>query len=374
MKQQETMDLIARLQQSAAKINQLKSFVGFDGYIDQIIRIVKSRSSLTDYAVFQKIAHFAEYLQETSGKSAGLEMISTEFKFGGNAPIMAHSLAKQGVQTVCAGTFGDPNLHPAFEEFAEGCTAVTVGMPAVTYAFEFQDGKLMFGDVSSLNQMDWDSLKQTIGLDTIIQNCVDSQLISIVNWSGIFQIGSILTGFLDDVFPKVAERGLADKWMFVDIADPSARTEEDLQMFIELLSRFSQQTRVLLGLNEKEARFIFKKLGFPADPAGGLKEMAEKIYDQLNVSALVIHATRRVIGINQAGTVEADTLYVDNPVISTGAGDHFNSGFCLGQMLAFSMKHCLLLGVAVSSFYVGKGFSPSLDQVMEYLAATSAQT
>jgi sugar/nucleoside kinase (ribokinase family) len=366
MKQELIKDLLSELKNNAVHVSQLKCFIGFDGYVDQIIRIVKKRSSLTEYALFQKIEHFSTFLQENNGKSAGLEIISTESKLGGNAPIMANSLARQGVQTVCIGTLGEPETHAAFADLTEICTTISVGMPAVTYAFEFQDGKLMFGDVASLNQMDWIMLKHKVGLESIIQHCMDSQLISIVNWSGIFNINTILNGFLEDVFPKIQKQALADKLLFFDIADPSARTEADLLIFIDMLQRFSQQTKVLLGLNEKEMRIVFDILGLRSD-SSNVKDMSEQIYNRLNISVLVVHTARQVVGVNCNGTVKVDSFYIDDPKISTGAGDNFNSGFCLGQMLALSLEHSLILGNVVSSYYISHGHSPNLSQLIDYL-------
>ncbi|MEX2460735.1 MAG: PfkB family carbohydrate kinase [Paenibacillaceae bacterium] len=366
MEHQEIKDLLSELKHHADRVNQLKCFIGFDGYVDQIIRIVKERSSLTDYALFQKIEHFSTFLQENTGKSAGLEIISTESKLGGNAPIMANSLARQGVQTICVGTLGEPDIHAVFADLTHVCTTVSVGTPAATYAFEFQDGKIMFGDVASLNQMDWKMLKHKVGLDSIIQYCVDSQLISIVNWSGIFNINTILNGFLEDVFPQIVKQDLAKKLLFFDIADPSTRTEADLLIFIDMLQRFSQQTKVILGLNEKEMRIVFERLGLKSD-SSNVMEMTEQIYNRLNISVLVVHAALQVVGVNCSGTIKVDSFYIADPKISTGAGDNFNGGFCLGQMLELSLKHSLILGNAVSSYYISHGYSPNLSQLIDYL-------
>jgi hypothetical protein len=367
MRKEANQDLLTQLRMKAERVGQLKCFIGFDGYVDQIIRIVKSRSALTEYELFQQISQFSGYLQENAGKSAGLEMIATEFKLGGNAPIMAYSLARQGVQTVCAGTFGEPELHPAYEEMSQACRVITVGAAAVTYAFEFQDGKLMFGELSGLNGLNWDSLKQKVGLEAIVQYCADSDLISLVNWSGIFQIESILSGFLDEVFPKLPADALAEKTMFFDLADPSARTDEDIRMFISMLAAFSRHVKVVVGLNEKEARMIGKVLGATVDPQTELEALAESVFGGLEASILVVHAAHRAVGISSTGTFEADSFYVENPLISTGAGDNFNGGFCLGQLLELSMESSLILGNAVSSFYIRSGFSPNWEQLLGYL-------
>ena len=44
--------------------------------------------------------------------------------------------------------------------------------------------------------------------------------------------------------------------------------------------------------------------------------------------------------------------FTPKPMITTGAGDHFNSGFCLGKLLGLTTEQCLLTGVTTSGFYV----------------------
>src|SRR5205823_13175828 len=48
------------------------------------------------------------------------------------------------------------------------------------------------------------------------------------------------------------------------------------------------------------------------------------------------------------GTALAEGPFTPKPKITTGAGDHFNSGFCLGKLLGFSTELCLLTGVTTS--------------------------
>ena len=52
---------------------------------------------------------------------------------------------------------------------------------------------------------------------------------------------------------------------------------------------------------------------------------------------------------------------------TTGAGDHFNSGFCLGRMLGFDNRGCLLTGVTTSGYYVRTGQSPDIGNLAEML-------
>ena len=52
--------------------------------------------------------------------------------------------------------------------------------------------------------------------------------------------------------------------------------------------------------------------------------------------------------------------FVSKPLITTGAGDHFNSGFCLGKLLGLDNAAAVLTGVSTSGHYVRTGKSPSI--------------
>ena len=59
--------------------------------------------------------------------------------------------------------------------------------------------------------------------------------------------------------------------------------------------------------------------------------------------------------------------FVQQPKISTGAGDHFNAGFCLGQVLGFTLEQSLCVGVATSGYYVRSAESPTAAQLAEFI-------
>jgi len=60
-----------------------------------------------------------------------------------------------------------------------------------------------------------------------------------------------------------------------------------------------------------------------------------------------------------------------NPKLTTGAGDNFNAGFCLGQVLDLSPKESLIIGTATSGFYVRNAASPTFHELIEFLSEWS---
>ncbi|MEN6622079.1 MAG: hypothetical protein ABFD50_11065 [Smithella sp.] len=58
--------------------------------------------------------------------------------------------------------------------------------------------------------------------------------------------------------------------------------------------------------------------------------------------------------------------FCSRPKLTTGAGNNFNAGFILGQMLGCSDKECLLLGNANSGFYVRKTRNVSYEELIYF--------
>src|SRR5262249_22940158 len=126
---------------------------------------------------------------------------------------------------------------------------------------------------------------------------------------------------------------------------------------------------VILGLNEKEACEVGQVLGFATKDRSeqGLIRLATEIHRVVPVNTLVVHpvAWALAVGQNQAEAIQGP--FCGKPFISTGAGDHFNSGFCLGKLLGLDHAQALLIGVATSGYYVRTGESPSVTQLVQML-------
>jgi sugar/nucleoside kinase (ribokinase family) len=59
--------------------------------------------------------------------------------------------------------------------------------------------------------------------------------------------------------------------------------------------------------------------------------------------------------------------FTSKPLITTGAGDHFNAGFCLAKLLGLDNELSLLTGVTTSGFYVRTAKSPGVADLVEML-------
>jgi len=91
------------------------------------------------------------------------------------------------------------------------------------------------------------------------------------------------------------------------------------------------------------------------------------IGSRLPVETVVVHPTRYAAAVT-AGKVDCVRgLYTAKPKITTGAGDHFNAGFCLGKLLGLDNADSLLAGVTTSGYYVRTGESPAVSVVADLM-------
>jgi hypothetical protein len=345
--------------QAAEKIRGMTAFVGLDGFVDEILHVVDKRESADKYERLATMREYADRVAAAAGRSTNIELVSQMTKLGGNGPIMANALANFGLQTTYLGNLGYPNLHPVFADFAKRAEVHSIAEPGYTDALEFEDGKIMLGKHESLRQVNWENIKQRFGKDKFIAHFGKANLVGCVNWTMLSAMSEIWSALLQEVCPGLNG---PRRILFFDLADPEKRTAGDISKALELISAFQKHFTVILGLNEKEGYEIGDNLGLPTSDTSrdGLLKLCKSIRDRLKIDTLVIHPTHYALASGPDATALVDGPFTPKPKITTGAGDHFNSGFCLGKLLNLPTDGCLLLGVTTSGFYVRSGQSPTI--------------
>jgi sugar/nucleoside kinase (ribokinase family) len=360
-------DLAAsRLLDAIPRMAGVRALVGLDGFVDEIITVVDKRTG-AEYQPVRTIADLGRKIGAAAGQSSNYELVVKQMKLGGNGPIMANALASLGVGVTYVGNLGYPEIHPVFRPLAARAEVVSIGEPAHTDALEFEDGKLMLGKLSPLDEVTWDNLLSRVGRERLGEFIRRSQIIAMVNWTMLPHMSRIWAKLLDEMIPD-AERH--HRRVFVDLADPEKRTPDDILDALKLLTRFQDQVDVILGLNLKESLEIADVLGLPgaAAPEEAIEENARAIRDKLNLSCVVIHPRRAAAAATADG--ESATFagpFVQHPKISTGAGDHFNAGFCLARVLGMPLDESLCVGCATSGFYVRAAASPSAAELADFV-------
>ncbi len=160
---------------------------------------------------------------------------------------------------------------------------------------------------------------------------------------------------------------------FFDLADPAKRSREDLLGALRAFSRYQAHAEVTLGLNFNEALQVTEVLGLEQreEDETGLRKMAAEIRNELELACVVVHPVTSAACATKDGDWWALGPYVSQPKITTGAGDHFNAGFCAARLCGFSPRSCLTLATCTSGYYVRTAQSPSPSQVVGLLREVS---
>jgi hypothetical protein len=341
--------------------------IGLDGFVDEIISVVDKRESNTEFTRVPTIAAFAERLARAAGRSTQAELFVERVKLGGNGPIMANALAALSLPVTYVGNLGHPHLHFAFAELAQRATVISIAEPAHTDALEFEDGKLMLGKRAPLNDITWDNLVARVGCDQLERLFAGSSLIGLQNWTMIPFMSDIWEHVLAEICPRLP--ATPRRTFFFDLADPESRDPQDIRHALGLIGKFQQYFDTWLGLNEKEAFEIGTVCGYegPHDGEAAVAAVAKFIHDRLQTSGVVVHPRAYAVTAAASGVTKVNGPFVAKPLISTGAGDHFNAGFCLGKLLGAPNDIALQLGVATSGYYVRTAKSPAPADLVAFL-------
>lgn len=368
----ETAQAAARgLRTFSASIQDTPVLIGFDGFVDAIIAVVDKRHDTDNYEPVDTLDKFGQRIVDSAGRSSNVELVTKLEKLGGNGPIMANAMATAGLPVTYIGNLGESALHPVFNEFAEMATVHSIAEPGHTDALEFDDGKLMLGKHASLRHVNQETIDRQIGRDAYVELVRNTKFLGMVNWTMLTKLNTIWEALIEEVLPQMDN----DRYVFIDLADPSKRTDADLAQAMELTKRLNTQSKVVVGFNLSEATQVAKVLGVSvpegdAAQKAGVEQIAIDLRDALDVHCVCVHPREGAAAVirTQAGVESAlfKGPFVAKPKLSTGAGDNFNAGFCLGLLAGLPIDQCLCTGTGTSGFYVRNAHSPSLDELAAF--------
>ena len=361
---------------AAAGLEDLPALVGFDGFIDSMCRVVDRRRSMADrdFEPIRTIPDLARRIDAAAGRSTNMELFVQGERFGGNGPLLAAALGTLGVPVTFIGAVGDEGdptrLHPVYAPLERCCRRVVpLAPPGRTEALEFDDGKIMFNKALPIQRVTWERLIEVVGLDALVDLCERARLIATTNWSLMGPLEGIWEGLIAEVFPRLRSSGGGQQRLFVDLSDPAKRTDADIARMLSILARMNAAIPVTLGLNLAEAGRIAGVLEIGQIPERGvaLGEAAGAIRAAARLGCVVIHRRDGAAGADAGSSAWLDGPFVWHPRLSTGAGDHFNAGLAVGEMLELPMVQSLAVGCALSGAYVRDGAAPTLDRVLGLL-------
>ncbi|MDR2435777.1 MAG: hypothetical protein LBD33_00465 [Puniceicoccales bacterium] len=332
-----------------------RAFIGFDGFVDSIVRVVDCHRS-DGRTLISSIDAFGRRVLGAKGKSTNIELETVNKKFGGNGPILSEALRKLGFSTIYVGTVG----HEIFKQFSEHNGAISIGEPGETLALEFEDGKIIFGEMRDVARVDIDWIFRHIDRQYFVEILNSCDLLCFVNWTMLIGLGSILEFAIGEIVGD-------EKIFFFDLADPEKRTLADLRTMCSAMGNFAKRGKVILGANLKEAGHILSAMGEDeniVETRESMVDAAMVMQKTLGIQACFVHANTAAAGYDGAAASVVG-YFSPHPKILTGAGDHFNGGFLSEYVENFNMLSALHSGSAAARYYIDSAISPNIQQMEE---------
>jgi len=353
------------MQQLKATIKKsgLSATVGFDAVIDSIVCPVKEIEK-GNKIFFSTIGEFGKYLQTKQGLSCMVELVTKQTKIGGNMAILSNALGQLGVQVNCIGSFGIPQTHPIFQSMNANCNLTSISSTGSCTALEFDDGKIMLSQTDALQQINWNSIKQAVGLPNLIKYFSHPNLIGMLNWSEVLHSNDIWLGILSDILEQKSPN--KQQIICFDLTDFASKSYEEVIHATKIINRYSKYFKTVMSLNENEAKMLYQIL-YKNTASNGLKHIGDSIYEIMTIDTLVIHPRDCALGWEQNDFCEVSSFFVNKPKISTGGGDNFNAGFCYAQMLECNLHDSLLIANGVAGYYIREAVSPTVEQLIMFL-------
>lgn len=369
-----TVDLKGLLETTADELEKRlgqkhRALIGFDGFVDEIIDVVKTRHSPDSYERISTMSELAQRIADAAGLSTNLELVATQVKLGGNGPIMANALTGLGIEITYIGSVGYPTVHPVFEELAANCRVIPIAEPGHTDALEFNDGKIMLGKHQPLKDVTWERITSCIPVEELAQIASQSSLLAALNWTMLPYLTQVWERFLAEALKEPRE-GDTPPLAFFDLCDPAKRDPAELHKALETIQAFKAKTRPILGLNRKEATEVADALGLrvaPSNREADLSDITVAIGERLDLYGVVVHPTAEAATYMNGRLYRVPGPYTSKPKLTTGAGDNFNAGFCLAQVLGFDPEASLAIGAGTSGFYVRNRRSPKGAELPAFL-------
>ncbi len=365
-------------------------FVGFDGFVDTLVRPVRSTGD-SEHRYFQSIGEFASYLKGKEGKSCSIELEKITEKLGGNAAIYAQAISRLGIHTKCLGAFGYPEPLPLFQTEESDVELISISNPGICTALEFDDGKIMLSENEGINDLDYERIVRYAGEEPLYRMINESAMVSLMNWSEVPGCTGIWTGFLENIFPRLPKN--ERKKMFIDISDCSRRSNEDIRQMLELIRDFADYCEITLSLNYNEFEIVSSVMNAgdgeantgsgqaagdgttnhsgSADGLAACDEAMEQqgriLCESCGLQYLIIHLRDGAYAFTKNISYYVDNRYVKHPLISTGGGDNFNAGLVYGIINGMGIEAAMTLGNAASGFYISHGRSATMNELSEYI-------
>ncbi len=357
----------------------LNFFMGFDGYIDSLYNMVKNRKNVKEFEIYESMKDFGQKIVDTAGSSISIERNLKKEIGGGFAPNMARAIGNMApmAQVELFGALGYPKINPIFNNLPSSVKLHSIGTPGATLALEFSDGKVMSQDFGGIFELEWEIVISRIGgRDNLISFFEKADAIGNGHWSLMPYMSSYFQHFLTEIFPNVSN--LNKKLFFLDPADLTKRSDEDIKEMLKLLEKINDLIPVVLSVNDREVLDIARainleeQLSIEKNNPTSYLSAGKRINSDLNFNYFVIHDPHfaTISGVEQSKNFHywITEGFTSKPKYTVAAGDHFNAGLLNAILLGMSPSESCVIANAATAIFVRTGQSPSPKELKMFIS------
>jgi len=347
--------IITALERSDGKIVMFA-----DGFVDEVWEIINSRTSLSQFTIYQQMNQFAQRISNSGTGGVGLELVQKRRAFGGFTANIGYAAARLGVDAALVGVYGKEALDPVFEEVGALCRVHSLDDPAVTHVFEFDDGKILMTHMETVLDISWQRIVGTLGMETIVSLLTEADIIGVGYWSLLPAFDEILDG----VCANMPADGKTRRFFF-DFADFRKKDQASLEHTLEKLRTLNGKFPMTLSVNEHEAATLFAMYNETMDDTGrSVREKTEAVRQQIGLDELVIHTPHYAVAA-ASGEAPAYALcaFCEKPVRSAGAGDTFNGGYMAASLAGLDLTERLHVANAAVGYFLRNAIFPDQKEL-----------
>ncbi|NLV10989.1 hypothetical protein GOC74_13755 [Halomicrobium mukohataei] len=335
---------------------------GFDGYVDRVREVVADRHDPDDYDRLDTLAGFGDRVHDSvaADSSLSFEWLQRGTRTGGHTSHLARAFGSWGFDPVMIGMYGQPVRDVFADEFAD-CELHSLGQPGYTDAVEFDDGKLMLIENGTTMDLDWSFLTDQFDRERLRDRLDGAALLGTGYWAETPDLPDVLDG-IAGLWDDIEE---PPETVLVDPGDVRKLDAERLDGGTGAIGRLAAQTRVVVSANRAETQLLAETYGDGSEQS--LAAKARTLRETFDASLFVSHGVDRSLVAGADGTTDVAVPSVDDPELTTSAGDHFNAGLALALVAGVDPAGAVVVGNAVAGAFVRSGEPPTFEAVRAFV-------
>lgn len=335
---------------------------GIDGIVDTVREVIDERRGTAAYQPVTQLTSIRDRIDASVEleSSATFEWVATSTRTGGHVCHLSRALGGLGYRPRMIGTFGDP-VQSIFQREFDDYPMVSIGDPGRTDAVEFNDGKLLLTESGDYRTLDWETLRDRIGVDRLAEHVDGAALLSLGYWTIIPSLPDVLQGIRRDLWPRLSSP--PDR-IFLDPGDVRNTAESDIETGVNAISALDDVVPTTVSANRSETAVFASHF---ADAGDDLERSVTVAREGLDVTRFVGHGVERAATATRSATTAVPVPRVADPELTTSAGDHFNAGLLVGLLASMDEDAALVVANALAGWFVRTGEAPNWTQLRSFV-------